>query len=173
MPLVVKLWEASLNTRQLGPRCERQLTLMAEPNRQSFRSLVHTRDISSPGSTDRRTGTNRTCDRTRTLLAHHFYAVCGDGSAVCRGPRTTSSFGPQRELPPARLAIHRQTSVRAQREETLEVQPRSGILALFFPLQRLAADNGRAPHYQRATWRLLLGREVATLLSTGFWAWNH
>ena len=53
---------------------------------------------------------------------------------------------PKRKLPPARLTIHRQTFARAQREETLEVQPRSGILALFSPLLRLATDNGRAPH---------------------------
>ena len=49
--------------------------------------------------------------------------------------------------PPARLVIHRQTFAHAQRDETLGVQPRSGTLALFFTLQRLAADNGRAPHY--------------------------
>ena len=37
----------------------------------------------------------------RTIL------VCGDGGGVCRGPRPATSFGPQHELPPARLVIHR------------------------------------------------------------------
>ena len=42
----------------------------------------------------------------RTILR----AVCGEGGGVRRGPRATTSFGPQRELPLARLVIHRQTS---------------------------------------------------------------
>ena len=42
----------------------------------------------------------------RTILR----AVCGDGGGARRGPRTTTSFGPQHELLPARLVIHRQTS---------------------------------------------------------------
>ena len=39
-------------------------------------------------------------------VAHHFNAVCGD-VACMRGPRPATSFGPQHELPPARLVIHR------------------------------------------------------------------
>ena len=88
--------------------------------------------------------------RHADTVAHHFNAICGEGGGVCRGPRTTTSFGSQRELPLARLVIHRKTSARTQRKETLSVQPRSGMLALFFTIQRLAADNNRAPHIWRA-----------------------
>ena len=68
--------------------------------------------LSSFRSTDGRTGKDRTCGRTRTLFAQEgiLRAVCGDWGGVRRGLRTTTSFGPQRELPPARLVIHRQTS---------------------------------------------------------------
>ena len=89
--------------------------------------------LSSFRSTDGRTETDRTRDRTRTVFAHHFNAICGKG--VCRGSRTTTSLGPQRELPLARLVIHRQTNARVQRKKTLSVQPRSGILALCFTHQ--------------------------------------
>ena len=83
--------------------------------------------LSSFRSTDRRRGTDGTCDRTRTLFAHHFSAICDGGGSVCRELRTTTSFGPQSELPFARMVIHRQTSARAPRKETLSVQSRSGI----------------------------------------------
>ena len=63
--------------------------------------------LSSFRSTDGRTGTDRTCDRTRRCLRTIFSGVCGEGGSVCRGARTTTSFGPQRELPPAKLVIHR------------------------------------------------------------------
>ena len=66
--------------------------------------------LSSFRSTDGRTGTDRTCGRTRCCLRTILHAVCGDRGGLRRGPRTTTSFGPQRELPPARLVIHRQTS---------------------------------------------------------------
>ena len=36
--------------------------------------------------------------------------------------RTTTSFGPQHELPLARLVIHRQTSAHEQRRERLKVR---------------------------------------------------
>ena len=45
-----------------------------------------------------------------TLIAHYFNAICGGGGGVCREPRTTTSFDLQRELPLARLVIHRETS---------------------------------------------------------------
>ena len=63
--------------------------------------------LSSFRSTDGRT--ERVVERGRCLRTI-LRAVCGDGGGVRRGPRTTTSFGPQRELPPARLVIHRQTS---------------------------------------------------------------
>ena len=71
--------------------------------------------LSSFRSTDGRTGTDRTCDRTRTLFVHHFNVICVGGGGVCRGPRTTTSFGPQRELLLARLVIRRQTSAYERR----------------------------------------------------------
>ena len=98
------------NTRQLGPRYEGKLTWMAEPICHSFRSLVRPHDYHHSGlRTDEQGRTERVLD-TRTLIAHHLCAVCGEGGGVRRGPRTTTSFGPQRELPPARLVIHQQTS---------------------------------------------------------------
>ena len=51
-------------------------------------------------STDGRT--ERVVERGRCLRT----ILRGDGGGVRRGPRTTTSFGPQRELPPARLVIH-------------------------------------------------------------------
>ena len=84
---------------------------------------------------DGRAGTDSSIRRHAETVAHHFNAICDGGGGVCREPRVTTSFGPQRELPLARLVIHRQTSARARRKETLGVQPRSGILALFFTQQ--------------------------------------
>ena len=41
-----------------------------------------------------RTGTDRKFSlRGANTIAHHFNVVCGEGGAVCRGPRPTSSFG--------------------------------------------------------------------------------
>ena len=57
--------------------------------------------------TDRRAVTDMNGERRGRCVAHHFNAVCGDGGGVRRGPRTATSFGPQHELPPARLVIHR------------------------------------------------------------------
>ena len=97
-------------TRQLGPRYEGQLTWMAEPICHCFRSLVHPHDYHYSGlRTDGQGRTERVIERGRCLRTI-LRAVFGDGGGVRRGPRTTTSFGPQRELPPARLVIHRQTS---------------------------------------------------------------
>ena len=46
-------------------------------------------------------------NKTNSTCNHIVSTVRPAGGAVCRGPRPTSSFGPQRELPPARLVIHR------------------------------------------------------------------
>ena len=78
-------------------------------------------------------GTDNSILRHADTVAHHFNAICGGGGGVCRGPRTTTSFGPQRELPLASLVIHRQTSARVPRNETLNVQSRSGIWHFFAP----------------------------------------
>ena len=97
-------------TRQLGPRYEGQLTWMAEPICHSFRSLVRPHDGHHSGlRTDGQGRTERVIERGRCLRTI-LRAVCGDGGGVRRGPRTTTSFGPQRELPQTRLVIHRQTS---------------------------------------------------------------
>ena len=125
-------------TRQLRPRYEGQLTRMAERNRHSFRSLVLTHDLSSSRSSDGRTGTDRTCDQTPTPLAHQFDTICGDGGAVCRGPRTTSSFGPQRELPLARLVIRRQTSAHAQTWGDARSSTEVGHSSAFLPLTTIS-----------------------------------
>ena len=90
------------DTRQLGPRYEEQLTWMAEPICHSFRSLVRLHDYHHSGL--RTDGQNVCC--LRTILS----PVCGDGGGVRRETRTPTSFGPQHELPPARLVLHLQTS---------------------------------------------------------------
>ena len=48
---------------------------------------------------------------------------------VRRGPHATTSFGPQHELPPARLALQRQPSAQNSVRRRGMVQTRSGILA--------------------------------------------
>ena len=106
--------------------------------------------LSSFRSTDGRS-------RTRTLLAHHFNAICGGGGGVCRGPRTTTSFAPKRELPLARLVIHRQTSARAPRKETPSVQSRSGIWRSSAPNSISYGYRSSSALPARATRRLLLG----------------
>ena len=96
-------------THQLGPRYEGQLMsdggAYKPPSDQSFSYALTT--ITSHVSSDRRAVTDMNGERRGRCAAHHFNAVCGDGGGVCRGPRPATSFGPQHELPPARLAIHR------------------------------------------------------------------
>ena len=84
----------------------------------------------------------------RTPLCTTFSTVCGEGGAVCRGPRPTSSFGSQRELQPARLVIHR-TDLCQHNVGNAEGCNR-GPASVLLPPVTLAADNGQAPHYQRA-----------------------
>ena len=59
--------------------------------------------------------------------------------------------------------IHRQTSAHEQREGKREGSVEVGHISVFQPPALLAVDNGRAPYYRRATRRLMLGWEVATL----------
>ena len=138
---------------------------MAEPNRHSFRTLVLTHDVSSSGSTDGRTGTDRTCDRTRTMLAHHFDAICGDG-----GLGVLYVAGPVRPAHSApKVNYHLLGWWSTNRPLLMHNVKRRWVCNR----GRLAADNGQALHTTHATGRLMLGREAATLLSTGFWARNH
>ena len=114
--------------------------------------------------------TDRTCDRTR-MLCTILHAVCGDGGGVRRGPRTTTSFGPQRELPPAKLVIHR-TDLYQHNVGNAEGCSRGQASVLLHPAT-LAADNGElritsASHGEAAA----CGRG-ATPLSTEFRARNH
>ena len=54
------------------------------------------------------------------------------GGAVCRGPRPTSSFGPKRELPPARLVVHRTDILNSNVGlETLESAFEVGLASFF------------------------------------------
>ena len=77
------------------------------------------------------------------------------------------------ELPPARLVIHRQTSAHERRKWTRSVQSRSGILAYLCTRQHWLWITVELHIPARATGRLLLGREVATLLYAEFRARNH
>ena len=70
-------------------------------------SRLYDESISSHVSSDRRAVTDMNGERRGRCVAHHFNAICGDGGGVCRGPRPATSFGPQHELPLARLVIHR------------------------------------------------------------------
>ena len=67
--------------------------------------------------------------RSGRCLAHHF-RCCLWGRWWCTSRASCDHiFGPQHELPPARLVIHRQTSAHERRKWTRSVQSRSGILA--------------------------------------------
>ena len=120
---------------QSCPRYEGQLIFMEEPIPHPKRPPRTPSRHSSFFAADGRAGTDSSILRHADTVAHQFDAICGRGGGVCRVPRTTTSFGPQRELPLARLVIHRQTSAHARRKGTLSVQPRSAILALFFTQQ--------------------------------------
>ena len=118
---------------------------MAEPSPHPKRLPRTPSQRSSFVATDGRAGTDSSILRGTGTVAHHFHAVCGEGGAVCRGPRPTSSFGPQRELLPARLVIYR-TDLCRNNVENAEgcIRGRASVL---LPPATLATDNGRAPHF--------------------------
>ena len=147
---------------------------MAEPICHSFRSLVRPHDYHHSGlRTNGQGRTEHVIERGRCLRTT-LYAVCGDGGGVCRGPRTTTSFGPQRELPPARLAIHRQTSAQnSVYKGTRESSDEVGHISVFLHPASLAVDNSRAPHSGARHEEADARKGVATPLSTEFWARNH
>ena len=102
--------------------------------------------LSSFRSTDGRTGrTERVIERGRCLRPI-FRAVCSDGSGVRRWPCTTTSFGPPRELPPARLYVIHRTNLCQRNVGNAEGCIRGQASVLLHPAT-LAADNGRTPHY--------------------------
>ena len=80
---------------------------------------------------------------------------------------------PFHELSPARLVLHRQSSAHGRRKGTRECSIEVGHFSVFIHPALLTVDNGRALHPARATRRLMLGREVATLLYAEFWARNY
>ena len=98
--------------------------------------------------TDGQGRTERVVERGRCLRTI-LRAVCGDGGGLRRGPRTTTSFGPQRELPPARLAIHLQTSAQNNVGDAGSSDEVGHISGFLHPAS-LVVDNGRAPHFRRA-----------------------
>ena len=157
--------------RQLGPRYEGQLTWMVEPICHSFCSLVRSHDYHHLGlRTDGQGRTERVIERGRCLRTI-LRAVCGGGGGACRGPRTTTSFGPQRELPPARLLIHR-TDLCQHNIGNAGRCSRGRASVLLLPAT-LTADKGRAPHYQRAPREGYCWGGGATPLSAEFRARNH
>ena len=111
----------------------------------SFRSLVRPHDYHHSGlRTDGQGRTERVVERGRCLRTI-LRAVCGDGGGLRRGPRTTTSFGPQRELPPARLVIHLQTSAQNNVGDAGSSDEVGHISGFLHPAS-LVVDNGRAPH---------------------------
>ena len=91
-----------------GPRYEGQPILMTEPKSHSKHPPRTPSRPSSFFATDGPAGTDISILRGVDTVAHHFHAVCSEGSAVCSKP---SSFGPKRELPPARLQTYRPTDL--------------------------------------------------------------
>ena len=122
------------------------------------------------------------------VLTHDFIITCvygptgsdgherQDADAALRAIFVTfeaKGVVPLHELPPARLVIHRQTSAHERRKWTRSVQSRSGILAYLCTRQHWLWITVELHIPARATGRLLLGREVATLLYAEFWVRNH
>ena len=68
-------------------------------------------------------------ERRGRWIAHHFRCCLRRRESCILGATFSQPTLPLRELPPARLVIHRQTSAHERREETRNVQSRSGMLA--------------------------------------------
>ena len=127
-----------INSCQLGPKYEGQLTRMAKlipPSGQSSSYSITT--LSSSSSTDWRAETDRIVTTTRIVVAHHFRCRLRRRESCILGVTSSQPTLPLHELPPARLVIHRQTSAHERRKGTLSVQSRSGILADFCPRQHI------------------------------------
>ena len=149
---------------------------MAKPIPPSVQSSSYSlTTISSHVSTDRRAVTDINgwyrCgrwSRMRTIFDRLRRRECCMLGAPYSQPTV-----PLHELPPARLVIHRQTSALERRKWTRSVQSRSGILAHLCTRQHWLWITVELHISARATERLLLGREVATLLYSEFRARNH
>ena len=139
---------------------------MAEPIPPSAQSSSYSlTTLSSYVSTDRRAVTDMNGE-TRTLRCAPFLCRLRRRECCMLGAPSSQPTVTLHELPPARLVIHRQTSAHERRKWTRSVQSRSGILAYLCPW-----SSSTFP--ARATGRLLLEREVATLLYAEFRARNH
>ena len=112
-------------TRQLIPRCKGQLTWMAEPICHSFRSLVRPHDYHHSGLW--------TDGQGRTERVNNADAVCAPFYVQFVAEGVVYVVGPQRELPPARLVIHR-TDLCQHNVENAGSAIEVG-LAYFFPQQ--------------------------------------
>ena len=95
-----------------------------------------------------RAGTDNSILGGADTVVHHFHSVWGEEGAVCRGLRPTSSFGPQRKLPTARLVIQRTDLCRHNVGNAGKCN--QGRASVLLPPAALSVDNGRAPHYQHA-----------------------
>ena len=152
-------------SHQLGPRYEGQLMSDGgaySPFRQSSSYSLTT--LSSPVSTDRRavTGMNGWYRRGRWLRTN--FGRLRRRECCMLGAPSSQPTVPQHELPPARLVIHRQTSAHERRKWTRSDQLRSGILAYLCTRKHWLWITVELHISARAMRRLLLGREVVTLL---------
>ena len=111
--------------------------------------------------------------KTRTLRCAPFLCRLRRRECCMLGAPSSQPTVPLHELPPARLVIHRQTSAHERRKWTRSVQSRSGIIAYLCTRQHWLWITVELHNPTRATGRLLLGREVATLLYAEFRARNH
>ena len=134
---------------------------MTEPIPPSAQSSSYSlTTLSSHVSTDRRAVTEKDADAALRTIVVPFEVK---GVLYAWGPVQPAN-GPLHELPQARLVIHRQTSAHERRKWMRSVQSRSGILAYLCTRQHWLWITVEFYISARATGRLLLGREVATLL---------
>ena len=146
LEIAFQIWK-----NQLSPRHEGLLIFMAEPIPHPKRPPRTPSRRSSFFAADGWAETDSSILRhAAPLLRTNLHAVSGGGVVYVAGPVRPPHSAPNVNYfllgwwsTDRHLTVH---NVR----EMLGVQPRSGILAFFFPLQQLAVNNGRAPHYQRA-----------------------
>ena len=103
-----------MRMKSFSPRYEAQLILIAEPIPHPKHPPRTPSRRSSFFATVERAGTDSSILRGADIVAHHFHAVCGAGVLymymyVVDAVRPTQ-FGPQRELPSARLVTSASTT---------------------------------------------------------------
>ena len=155
-------------SHHLGPRYEGQLMSdggVYSPFRSIFLVLTHDFIITCVYGP---TGS----DGHEWMVPHHFGSL-GRRECCMLGAPSSQPTVPLHELPPARPVIHRQTSAHERCKWTRSVQSRSGILAHLCTQQHWLWVTVEPQILVRATRRLLLGREVATLLYAEFRARNN